>query len=74
MKPPVEPPQRPPPEPPQNELEERPRGLLGLILWPLQFAISAGLRLFAALVSGVLSALLGKTPPAEKKEPREPSE
>mgnify|MGYP000851866371 CR=1 FL=1 len=75
MKPPAEgpperPPERSPERPPEHELAERPRGLLGLLLWPLQVAIATGLRLFAALVSGILSAFL----PAEKKEPREPPE
>lgn len=46
---------------------ERPRGLLGLLLWPLTAAITLGLRLFSGFVAGVLGALLPgrKAPPPE---------
>ena len=52
-----------PPEPPQ------PSGLLALILLPLQAALSAGLALFSALVSGILRAFLpGQTARTEGEE------
>lgn len=53
--------------PPSTELGP-PRGLLGLLLWPLQAAISLALRLFASFVAGVLSALL----PGKRKDPDPP--
>ncbi|MCB9777154.1 MAG: hypothetical protein H6742_01155 [Alphaproteobacteria bacterium] len=62
--------EQPPAPPSPGEVEARdadrdvdgaspePGGLLGLLLWPLRQAIEIGLKLFAALVAGVLSALL----------------
>ena len=44
----------PPPEPPA--------GLLGLLLQPLQAAVSAGLALFVALLNGILGALIPGAP------------
>lgn len=46
-----------------------PGGLLGLLLQPLQTLIAAGLRLFAALVAGILRAFL-PPPPPQPPEPR----
>jgi len=42
-------PESPPPQP---------SGLLALLLLPLQAALASGLKLFAALVSGILSAAI----------------
>lgn len=50
-------PDAPPEQPAGADLDE-PRGLLGLLLWPLRAAIELGLLLFAAFVSGVLGALI----------------
>lgn len=53
-------------EPPKDE---PPGGLLGLLLWPLQAAITAGLALFTALVNGILGALIPKKPDQDDDKP-----
>lgn len=70
MKPPVET-EDARPQAPSEPLAHPPRGLLGLILWPLQAAIGLGLRLFASFVAGVLAALFGAraTPPPQEDPP-----
>jgi hypothetical protein len=56
-----------PPE--QSQPPPQPTGLLALILLPLQAALGAGLRLFAALISGILRALLPGSPGETGEEP-----
>ena len=57
----------PPPETPPPP----PSGLLALILLPLQTALELGLRIFAALVAGVLGAAI---PQRSESSPSEPEE
>lgn len=56
-----------------DQREEAPGGLLGLLLWPIQAAIAAGLGIFTALINGILGAFLPRRPaPDEDQSERSP--